>query len=967
MQRRMHWRTWNVGRASGAGAVGQPTSSSPRGGRRLSSLLVVSALLLAAVIVPVAIESAAAGANSVNLRVLLIGGPGGGTSDPTTAAWATGLTNQGVAYTEVDATGTPGLGTESVTLPTLTSSSTLGLYNAVVFADNPAYFPAAQLAPLFSYEQTFGVRQVDGYLDPTVSVGLTAVTTGDPSIGAGLAGMTATLSAQGLLEFPSLAGPVPMSTGSYGYPAAVATGLPAGASETPLLTDTSGNVLVGIYQHPSATSDPSDPQAGVAELTIGFDYNATYTQWLLLGPGLIDWVTGGAHLGLYRNYVEMDIDDTFTPDDSWDTTNHTLDYTDTDALRMQPADVTYGAQWSQANDFRMDQLFNFGSSVVAQSGQLVYAGYNPSATSDPLLAAFQATDPTTGKPYSDDFGWLSHTYDTPYLDVGCATQDYIEAELNENTSSIAAPGSGGTGGLGLTESTNTADALGYENPDVFVPGNHSGFADLVPGNPATVDPPDLDSATPGGTGGSLAAGTYEYAVTDQFVAAAPTTANQSSAFITDPIAVSAGQTVTLNWQAICHASNYLIYRSVSPYTSWSLVGTVAAAQAVTLPDSSSGNPTGNSTTNVSGGGELQIPFVDNGTESVTPEPSFDAATQPENADELPWEQNPNFIPALEAVGITAVGDDASKPYPNPPDATFGVDGSGDVTGANYTGAEYPAAATFVDGTAQVVPRHPLNIYYNNSTEAQAVDEYNTLYLQAGLAAPNNYGTCVNSSTTTCLTAPVNFAYIVNQVVSGMLQFMLSNDPRPSYVHQTNIMGAPPGCATGNAVCNAAPPATAPATVDTTGDGLLYSVLNPLLAEYHSYFNSTTPYQQLTLGAIGTTLGEQSNWAAVQPAGTASATNQVSATRSGGTLTITNNGGSSVTVPVTAPLGSTLGGSAFGSQYGGTLSAWETLAAGASIVIDIPGNPSITSASSATADAECCSTSPCSPLACRTHR
>ena len=53
---------------------------------------------------------------------------------------------------------------------------------------------------------------------------------------------------------------------------------------------------------------------------------------------------------------------------------------------------------------------------------------------DPLLAEFQAADPATGQPYSDDFGWLSHTYDTPYLDVGCATQDYIEAELNENTS-----------------------------------------------------------------------------------------------------------------------------------------------------------------------------------------------------------------------------------------------------------------------------------------------------------------------------------------------------------------------------------------------------------------------------------------------------------------------------------------------------------------------------------------------------
>ena len=65
----------------------------------------------------------------------------------------------------------------------------------------------------------------------------------------------------------------------------------------------------------------------------------------------------------------------------------------------------------------------------------------------------------------------------------------------------------GTGGLGLTEqtvaagATDVADPLGTDNPQVFVPGNHSGFADLEPGTPATVDPPDLDEATPSPPGG----------------------------------------------------------------------------------------------------------------------------------------------------------------------------------------------------------------------------------------------------------------------------------------------------------------------------------------------------------------------------------------------------------------------------------------------------------------------------------
>ena len=117
----------------------------------------------------------------------------------------------------------------------------------------------------------------------------------------------------------------------------------------------------------------------MSELALYFNYNANQTQWLVLAPGLINWVTQDTHLGLYRNYVEMDIDDTFTPDDAWDTTNHTIDYADADSLRMQPADVLYAAQWSQANDFRMDQLFNYGSSVAAQHGDLEYAGSTPTA------------------------------------------------------------------------------------------------------------------------------------------------------------------------------------------------------------------------------------------------------------------------------------------------------------------------------------------------------------------------------------------------------------------------------------------------------------------------------------------------------------------------------------------------------------------------------------------------------------
>jgi hypothetical protein len=197
---------------------------------------------------------------------------------------------------------------------------------------------------------------------------------------------------------------------------------------------------------------------------------------------------------------------------------------------MNPADVDYEAKWEAANNFRMDQLFNMGGTV------------NNATQPDPLLQEFQKTctsasgcgpgNSEAGKSCADSFGWISHTYDTPNLDVGYATQNYVESQLNENTNVAHTL-------LGLTETTvPTASPLGAEVPNVFVPGNHSGFANLVPGSPATVDPPAIDSAdTVPATGGTLAAGYYEYAVTDQFTNSS--TAGQSAADVIGPYTTTA--------------------------------------------------------------------------------------------------------------------------------------------------------------------------------------------------------------------------------------------------------------------------------------------------------------------------------------------------------------------------------------------------------------------------------------------
>ena len=143
----------------------------------------------------------------------------------------------------------------------------------------------------------------------------------------------------------------------------------------------------------------------------------------------------------------------------------------------------------------------------------------------------------------------------------------------------------------------------------------------------------------------------------------------------------------------------------------------------------------------------------------------------------------------------------------------------------------------------------------------------------------------------------------------MFQYVMGNDPRPSYVHQTNL--------TRQTAARAGYDGHPAKHADTTGDGLLYSVLNPLLAEYHEYFASSAPYEQLTLGGISNVLAEQSAWRKAATAG------QVSGYIEGSQVTINNSGAAAVTTPLT-------GVSGVGSSDGGIQAGWTSAPAGASM-------------------------------------
>ncbi|MBT2455990.1 hypothetical protein [Streptomyces sp. ISL-86] len=196
------------------------------------------------------------------------------------------------------------------------------------------------------------------------------------------------------------------------------------------------------------------------------------------------------------------------------------------------------------------------------------------------------------------------------------------------------------------------------------------------------------------------------------------------------------------------------------------------------------------------------------------------------------------------------------------------------------------------GAALTVPRHPMNVYYNTGTNAEMADEYNWIYTSR---ADGGSGACEdNPATSTCLPAPLDvntgyLDYVVPQEARTALRHVLTNDPRPHYVHQTNL----------------------------AEDRTLYPVLNEVLDTYRTLYAPSAPIVNQSMKATGVELSRRAAW------DKAVAANQVVAYRIGTTVTVKTPSG--VVAPVTAPTGTKkqllLGTADFGTAYAGSRSAW----------------------------------------------
>lgn len=837
--------------------------------RRIAAI--ISATLVVAVlgVTGFARTAAAATPSTLSLRVLLIGE---GPSDPTTAAWQSALASEGVPYTLATASG------GTVTLPQL-SSGTTGNFNGVVLAGSPTGYAPGELSALFAYESAFGVRQIDGYMFPSPALGVTDATVGP------LDGTTGTLTAAGLSAFPGLKGPVPMDTGTFGYGATVNSGAPY----TTLLNDSAGHSLAGVYEHPSG-----DPQAGVSELALTFNYNENSLQWLLLGPGLINWVTQNTHLGLYRNYFGQDIDDIFIADNEWSSqyqctpgATEPPDYTcpagvannpaDTPPdVVMSAADVAHVVAWQQQSGITLNLAFNAVGACMAPSpaqassanctGSVTHNGVtytNPGQAVDPtatdaaaLVNAFLANQ--------SEFYWMNHTWSHQFL--GCIVWQ------PQVLSSVAANPAGGSLAAGSYSYVITAaTAYGESEPSLPQPATVISSSGSV-----TVAWPEANNGT--GTDGTPA----------------PTLAQEQASH-------TGG---TGFW-------GYNIYRADPGSTTYGLVGQVAENPSATAATTYSFTDTGTAAGAAPGSSDVFPTATNPGINCSSAPGSWDPATSATPDSSIAQEialgqafgsangltnydpsvlvtgehsglENPNLGPALSAVGVTTFASDASR-----------------------------QPQQYSIGTATAAPRYPSNIYYNAANWADQLNEYNTIYTANGVALPGGgTGHCTDTSFTTCLATPATQASFLAAESHIMLTHVLANDPRVGYAHQANLIGP---------------------------DYTILDLIDTMLDQYNSWF--TDPITPLTQPIEVQVMSRQGAWAAANTAAT------VSATVTNGVVTITNSG-TAVEVPVTVPPGTTVNGAPFGQAYAGQRSDWLTVGS-TPVVLNENVAPTITSSAAAT--------------------
>ena len=363
--------------------------------------------------------------------------------------------------------------TGGITSSMLSDGSCHGYYQGVIFAYGGYIYSLPGMSTLTSYEQAFGVRQLNWYMYPNNDFGFDYPFSGTiPASGTDSASFTS--AGTSVFWYANTATPVAISN-AYIYLGRPLSPLPSGASVTPLLTDTSGNVLSLIYTQGD----------GRQYLTQTFDSSPYLIHDLVLAYGLINWVTKGILLGEYHMYAAAQVDDFFINGSEWkpgtpctDPITHDRTPPDSTALpffRINSADMTSLVAWQNTvqsdpllADFKLTLAFN----GVGTTGNTDWTGLpTPGVANDDL---------TTNVPnYQQFFHWISHTYDhpnslnglhksDPYGDPNNPQVDSIDLEILTNQ--YVATGAGQDLDTDPTDSVSPIHLTDFNPANLVTPG-----------------------------------------------------------------------------------------------------------------------------------------------------------------------------------------------------------------------------------------------------------------------------------------------------------------------------------------------------------------------------------------------------------------------------------------------------------------------------------------------------------------
>ncbi len=401
---------------------------------------------------------------SVDMKVLVVANSAAGYVD--LPAIKQILDFVGTPYTVMD--------NAAVTPAVLSDGVCHGNYQAIIVAFSADIYNSNIYSVLTSYEQTFHVRQVNWYTNPTPDFGFNYASTSIPYTQP----YTANFTAAAATVFPNIntANPLSFNGGSI-YLSAPYT--PPSGTVTPLLVDASGNVLSAIYA----------PGNGVEMLSQTFDSNENLMHNLVLAYGLLNWATKGVFLGDYHIYAAAQVDDFFISDAEWTPTTSctdpiTHDRTVSDAstlgtFRLNASDMTSLVAWQ--NGLQSDPLLTGFKLSLAFNGVGTTGNNDWTGLTVPGIGPAPQDDLTFTLPsYEKFFHWMTHTYDHPNTLNGLNKSDGLgdldnkpgidSIDLEILTNLFVASGSA-QGGMNLDSEASDNPPLGAVTPLNFTDFN----------------------------------------------------------------------------------------------------------------------------------------------------------------------------------------------------------------------------------------------------------------------------------------------------------------------------------------------------------------------------------------------------------------------------------------------------------------------------------------------------------------